>query len=134
MEKDEQAIRDLIQTWLRASAAGDVEKLLTMLAEDVVFLLPGQPPMRGREAWAKRYRSVLPKFRIEGKADVQEVRVFGDMAYCWTHLTVTMTPISAGPANVHLGYTLSILRKEGNGKWVIFRDANLLTPENPTAA
>jgi uncharacterized protein (TIGR02246 family) len=130
-EKDERAIRDFIQTWLRASAAGDVEKMLTMLAEDVVFLLPGQSPMRGREAWAQRYRAVVPKFRIEGKAEVQ---VFGEMAYCWTQLTVTMTPIAGGPANRSSGYTLSILRKQADGRWVIFRDANLLTPENSQAA
>lgn len=134
MQKDEQAIRDMIQTWLRASAAGDVEKLLSMLAEDVVFLLPGQPPMRGRDEWAKHFRAVSPKFRIEGKAEVQEVQVFGAMAYCWTQLTVTMTPIAGGPPSMMSGYTLSILRKEAGGRWVIFRDANLLTPENPPAA
>ena len=36
---------------MRASAAGDVERVLGLMAEDVVFLLPGQPPMRGRETF-----------------------------------------------------------------------------------
>ena len=27
------------------------------------------------------------------------------------------------------GYTLTLLRKEPDGRWVLFRDANLLTPE-----
>ncbi len=82
-----------------------------------------------KDTWEKGYRAILPKFRIEGKADVQEVRVFGDYAYCWTRLSVTMTPIAGGPASRSSGYTLSILRRQADGNWVIFRDANLLTEE-----
>ena len=48
MSTDEQAIRDLIASWHRATAAGDVETVLTLMAEDVVFLVAGHPPTRGR--------------------------------------------------------------------------------------
>src|SRR2546427_11716384 len=48
MQDDEQAIRQLVATWLSASKAGDTEKVLSLMADDVVFLVPGQPPMRGR--------------------------------------------------------------------------------------
>jgi ketosteroid isomerase-like protein len=47
------------------------------------------------------------------------------MAYCWNHLSVTMTPIDGGAMRTRSGYTLSIFRKE-NGNWVIARDANLM--------
>ena len=40
---DEQAIRKLIATWLSASAAGDTQTVLSLMADDVVFLVPGQP-------------------------------------------------------------------------------------------
>jgi len=43
---DEQAIRELVATWLRASGAGDTETVLGLMAEDVVFLVPGHPPLR----------------------------------------------------------------------------------------
>jgi uncharacterized protein (TIGR02246 family) len=39
---DEQAIRELVQTWLRASAAGDLDQVLALMSDDVVFLTPGQ--------------------------------------------------------------------------------------------
>ena len=48
MRSDEQAIRDLIANWARASAAGDLPQILSAMSEDVVFLTPGNPPMRGR--------------------------------------------------------------------------------------
>jgi len=38
---DEQQIRDLIATWLRASAEGDINKILPLMTEDVVFLIAG---------------------------------------------------------------------------------------------
>ncbi len=39
MLDDKQKIRELIDTWMRASAAGDVSQLLGLMDEDVVFLL-----------------------------------------------------------------------------------------------
>jgi uncharacterized protein (TIGR02246 family) len=44
MSNDEQAIRTWLNDWLRASAKGDLETMLTMLTDDTVFLVPGQPP------------------------------------------------------------------------------------------
>lgn len=125
---DEQAIRDLISNWLRLTAAGAVDGILKLMAEDVVFLRPGQPPMKGREAFATGLRGALPQVSIQGTADIQEIQVFGDIAYCWNHLTVTMTPRSGNqPAKRHSGHILSIFRKEPAGNWVIWRDANMLT-------
>jgi uncharacterized protein (TIGR02246 family) len=127
MSNDEQAIRDLISTWMRASAENDLQTVLRLLAEDVVFLVPGHPPMRGRDAFAASFKG-LGKAHIEGKSEIQEVQVSGDWAYCWTQLTVTMTPPGGAPMR-RTGPTLSILRKQPDGSWVMFRDANLLTVE-----
>jgi uncharacterized protein (TIGR02246 family) len=46
MQNDEQEIRQLVSTWMAASKAGDVETVLSLMADDVVFLVPGQPVMR----------------------------------------------------------------------------------------
>lgn len=52
MSSDEQEIRNLVATWMAATKAGDIERVLSLMAEDVVFLLPGQPPMIGKSAFA----------------------------------------------------------------------------------
>jgi len=129
MTPDEQAIRDLIAAWNRATAAGDAGPLLGLMAEDVVFLTPGQPPMRGREAFMAGFQAALKRFRISPESEVQELQVMGDWAYCWTHIAVTMTPINGGAAARRSGNTLTILRKQSDGRWVIFRDANMLTAD-----
>jgi uncharacterized protein (TIGR02246 family) len=125
--EDEQAILDLMDTWMRASAAGDLEAVLPLMAEDVVFLTVGQPPMR-RADFVAGFQGLIKTHRIEGKSDVQEIQVSGDMAYCWSRLTVTMVPLEAGSAMVREGHVLSVLRRKPGGGWVIARDANLMPP------
>ncbi|HYU32977.1 MAG TPA: SgcJ/EcaC family oxidoreductase [Thermoanaerobaculia bacterium] len=130
MHDDEQAIRDLIDEWQRASTAGDLDRVLRLMDEDVIFLTPGNPPMRGRETFAQGFRTVTQKGRIEGSSEVEEIRVLGDWAYCWTSLSVTMTPLEGGSPTRRSGNTLTIFRKKSDGSWVLFRDANLLGPQS----
>jgi uncharacterized protein (TIGR02246 family) len=127
--QDEQQIRDLIATWMSATTAGDLQQVLNLMAEDVVFLLPGQPPMRGREAFAVGLRNAMQHVRMEGVSDIQEIRICGDQAWCWNHLSLTITPLQGGSPKRRAGFTLSVFQKEADGKWRLLRDANLLTAE-----
>src|SRR5881397_770674 len=95
MRNDEQAIRQLVATWLSASKAGDTEKVLSLMAEDVVFLVPGQPPMRGRAAFAAGQAGLQP-FHLDATSEIQEVKVLGEWAYLWTKLSVVVTPKKGG--------------------------------------
>lgn len=124
MQNDEQAIRELLTTWLSATKVGDTERVLSLMAEDAVFLVPGQPPMRGRAAFAAA-QAGLKQVDIEATSEIQEIKVFGEWAYLWTKLSVVMTPKKGGAPNKRAGNTLSILQKQA-GSWVIFRDANML--------
>jgi|ERR1700730_5574701 uncharacterized protein (TIGR02246 family) len=124
MQNDEQAIRDLIATWLSASKAGDTEKVLSLMADDVVFLVPGQPPMLGRARFAAS-QSAMEQFEMDATSEIQEIKVLGDWAYLWTRLTVVVTPKNGGPSVTRAGHTLSILQKQ-YGRWLLSRDANML--------
>ncbi len=128
MNTDEQQIRELVHQWLAASQAGDSAKVLTLMTEDVVFLLPGRPPMTKAEfaaASANQAKAEAPK--IEGVSEIQEIQVIGDWAFMRTKLKVSVTPPGGAPPMVRAGHTLSILKKE-SGKWLLARDANLLSP------
>jgi len=123
---DEQAIRDLITTWLSASKAGDTETVLSLMSDDVVFLVCGRPPMRGKEEFAAS-QTALKDVETDGTSEIREIKVLGDWAYVWTHLSVDFKPRSGGTANKRAGNTLSILQKSA-GKWLLVRDANMLAP------
>ena len=126
MHDDERAIRELILNWMMATIAGDVAHLKLLMADDVVFLVVGQPPMQGRESFAASFAAALKNFDIHPSSDIQEIKIFGDYAYCWNHLSVTMTSKNDGSAIQRTGPALTILHKKANGRWVIARDANML--------
>jgi len=130
MADDKKQIRDLIDTWNRASAAGDISKIISLMDEDAVFIRAQHPPMRGREAFAAQFQQAIEQVRIEATSNVQEIDVSGDMAYCWNELSVTMTPLKGGTPVRHSGPVLTIFRKKADGKWVLSRDANLLGEES----
>src|SRR6185503_4062604 len=113
MEADEREIRELVTTGMSATRTGDIDTVLGLMTDDVVFLIAGRPPMLGKTAFAAAARSQpkerMPKF--EGTSEIQEVRVLGDWAYMWTKLTVVATPPD-GVSTKHAGNTLSILRKQ----------------------
>ena len=126
---DEQQIRDLVATWMSATRSGDIDTVLSLMTDDVVFLVAGQPPF-GKQKFAEALRApagiAMP--RIDGRSDIQEIHVAGDLAFMWTRLTVEVTPPGGGGAPLkRAGHTLSVLRKSG-GRWQLARDANLLLP------
>jgi uncharacterized protein (TIGR02246 family) len=129
MDPDQQAIRSAVQAWMRASAAGDLPRVLALMDDDVVFLGPGRPPMRGKSAFAEASKGMEGKVNIEGASDIQEVRVFGDWAYVWTQLTLTIKPTDGGAPTHRSGPGLSVWRKKPDGAWVIYRDANMITTD-----
>ena len=124
---DDQDIRDLMDKWLRATTAGDLQTVLMLMSDDAVFLVPGQPPMHGKRAFAEAFQSMIPMVRIEATHETREIQIHGDIAWCSSYLSVTITPRHGGQPSRRSGHTLSILRKEPAGNWVVIRDANLLT-------
>jgi len=83
--------------------------------------------MKGREGFAAASKAMTGKVKIEGKPDIQEIHLAGDHAFIWNHLDITITPLPEGEAKHRAGHILSVFRKEPDGRWVIFRDANMLT-------
>lgn len=123
MANDEQAIRNLIEAWCRATEAGDLDGILPLMADDMVFLTPGQAPF-GKQEFAEGFRAMKGQVAIAVRSDEQEIQVSGDLAYCRHKLTVRITPAGAA-AMEKSGWALGIYRCEG-GRWVLTRDANLV--------
>ena len=123
MSPDERAIRELVETWMTASRAGDAETVLSLMADDVVFMVPGREPF-GKQTFAANSRS-MEGVRLEGTSDIRELRILGDWAYLRNFIEIAITPPD-GETVRRSGYTLTILRKEPGGKWVLARDANLV--------
>jgi uncharacterized protein (TIGR02246 family) len=127
MQRDEQAIRQVITSWMAATKAGDLDTVLGLMADDVVFLVAGQPPMIGKAAFAAAARGqegqAPPQF--DGTSEVREITLCGEWAFVWTALTVVVTPPGGGESITRAGHTLSVFQKQ-NDRWLLARDANML--------
>lgn len=126
MTDDERTIRNVVETWLAASKAGDLPTVLSLMTDDVLFLTPGQAPF-GKEAFAAMSNG-MKDVQVDGTSDIQEVQVFGDIAYLRNALRIVIT-MPDGKVVRRSGQTLTILRKEADGKWRLVRDANLVVAE-----
>lgn len=124
MSPDERAIRDLVDTWMKASRTGNTATVLSLMSDDVIFMVPGREPF-GKDAFAASSQS-MKGFRLEGSADVRELKVVGDWAYLRNFIEITVTPPGGTPVR-RSGYTLTIFRKGADGKWLLTRDANLVS-------
>ena len=119
---DETAIRNLVDTWMAASKAGDIATVLSLMTDDIVFMVPGREPF-GKDAFAAA-SGAMKNVRMEGNSEIRELQVLGDWAYIRNYIEMTITP-EGGELVWRSGYTLTILRKE-SGQWRLARDANLL--------
>ena len=124
MTDDERAIRQVVNTWMAASRSGDLATVLSLMTDDVIFMVPGQEPF-GKEAFAAASKGT-GSMQIEGSSEILELRVLGDWAFIRNRIEIMATPPSGNPIR-RSGYTLTVLRKEADGQWRLARDANLLT-------
>ncbi len=127
MTDDERAIHELVEAWMVCSKAGDLPAVLDLMTDDVIFMTPGGKPF-GKEAFAAASEN-MKKISLEGRSEIQELRVFGDWAYLRNYIEMTATPLDGSAPLRRTGYTLTILRKEADGRWRLARDANLLATE-----
>src|SRR5205809_3556252 len=74
MASDEREIRTMHSIWIDAVNAGDLARLLTLVAEDVVFLTPGQAPF-GREGFSSNFMAAHQQMRICCTSELEEVVV-----------------------------------------------------------
>ncbi|MES1190762.1 MAG: SgcJ/EcaC family oxidoreductase [Steroidobacter sp.] len=123
---DEQQIRQLVDVWMTASKRGDIHTVLSLMTDDALFMMAGQPVMNKQQfAAAMQAQSGHAAPSVDGESNILEIQVTGEWAYMRSSLRVIIT-MPDGHTITRAGHTLSILRKQ-DGRWLLARDANMLT-------
>ena len=115
MGPDEREIREVHTTWITAVNAGNLVRLLTLMADDVVFLNPGHAPF-GRDGFSANFSAGHQQVRIRCSSELEEVVVIGEVAYTRSRDALSVTPHAGG--------------KEGSSRVIESR----YTANSPTAA
>ena len=127
MGSDERAIREVHATWIDAVNGGDLVRLLALMANDVVFLNPGQAPL-GRDGFPVGFSAAHQQSRIHCISELEEVVIVGEVAYTLCRDSLSVTPRVGGEATELAGHRITIYRKQSDGRWLLARDANTLSP------
>ena len=127
MRPDEREIREVHLTWISAVNAGDLVLLLTLMADDVVFLNPGQAPF-GRDGFPLGFSAAHQQARINCISELEEVVVIGEVAYTRSRDALSVTPRVGGEATQLAGHRITVYRKQADGRWLVARDAHTLSP------
>ncbi len=127
MESDERAIREVHTTWIEAVNAGDLVRLLSLMADDVVFLNPGRMPC-GRDEFPAGFSTAHQQSRIRCVSDLEEVVVVGEVAYTLCRDSLSVAPRAGGESTELAGHRITIYRKQPDGRWLLARDAHTLSP------
>jgi uncharacterized protein (TIGR02246 family) len=124
---DEQAIRDLHEAWIVAVNTGDTDRLLCLMADDAVFMNPGEEPLR-RDGFPAKFTSAHRRFHIRCLSELEEVAVLGDLAWTRCRDSLCVTPRDGDATTRLAGHRLTLYRRQPDGRWLLSRDANTLTP------
>jgi uncharacterized protein (TIGR02246 family) len=127
MRSDEQAIREAHSAWIDAVNSGDLARLLVMITDDVVFLNPGEDRV-GRDGFSTKFSAAHKRLRICCVSELTEVVVFGEVAYTLSRDSLSVSPRVGGEETGLAGDRMTIYRKQPDGRWLLARDANVLSP------
>ncbi len=126
---DLRAIAELGERWVTAVNAGDVGRILTLVADDVVLLPANMPAVRGKVAVELMYRDFFGRFKVEQSGMTEEVRVAGDWAFAWGIDVMRLTPLAGGHAFQVQGRVMSIMRRQAGGEWKFARAISNVSSE-----
>jgi len=109
--------------YTNAINANNLDSLMAMMTDDVVFLAAHAPPMEGKaavRAWAEGY---LQAFTTSWEKTSLEFVVSGEWAFERYRYKSTDTPRAGGALVVDTGWGLVIYHHDADGRWRVARDA-----------
>ncbi|MEZ4862195.1 MAG: SgcJ/EcaC family oxidoreductase [Caldilineaceae bacterium] len=122
-EEDMNAVMDAIWTEYSDSiGAGDIDRWVEVWVDDGIQMPPGEPAVVGKENILARNRAAFAPFDVSMSISNQEVVAAGGWAYARGVYEATLTP-KVGGENVSVdGKYMTILQKQPDGSWKIYRD------------
>ncbi len=120
---DDPAAHQAHEAYVSAINSNNLDTLLGVLTDDVVFLAPQEPVMVGKAAVRPWLEAYLKAFKTHWEKPVQEFVVNGDWAFERYAYTSTDTPLGGGTVVQDTGWGLAIYHRDADGRWRVARDA-----------
>lgn len=123
MPKDENdPVRDGHGRFMEACRCGDVDAIVSLLAENCVWMPTNETSLYGRGEAREWFEEYFADFRITVLSETErEVTRIGDWAVERWAYTVAIEPLGGGERIRDDGRFLVIWKKESDGQWRIFQ-------------
>jgi ketosteroid isomerase-like protein len=126
-QADESAVDSTAQhaheAYTSAINSNNLESLVAIFTDDVVFLSPNEPAVIGKaavRAWSAEY---LKAYKIHWDKAVKEFTVAGDWAFERYSYQQNDKPRGGGAPVTDTGKGLIVYHHDSDGKWRVARDA-----------
>ncbi|MDH3292561.1 MAG: DUF4440 domain-containing protein [Gemmatimonadota bacterium] len=120
--RDLEALNATLAEHVAAVNSGDTAANLAGFTEDVVYLPPAGPPVRGKHTLASFVGSFSEAFAAEIEMVPEETILMGDWAFQWGALTGTVRPLEGGEGTPLNGKWAYLYQRQPDGTWKIARD------------
>ena len=116
-EADVEAVKRVREQAVAAINAGDVDALVALATDDIVWMPQDKATSIGKEAFRLYWAGLLEQFVFDRTLSHDEVIVAGDWAIHRSTLEGTMTPKFGGEPMSHSAKAIDILRRQPDGSW-----------------
>jgi uncharacterized protein (TIGR02246 family) len=119
----EAAIHQQLNRYEQALNSADIDRVMTLYADDAVFMPQHSLPAVGRDAVHTAYRHVFDTIKLDIRFAVDEVRPLSrDWAFARTRSNGTVKVLGSDqPASAEANQELFLLHRETDGQWRIAR-------------
>jgi uncharacterized protein (TIGR02246 family) len=113
-----EAVAAAARRLIAANNDGDVDAVLAGYSEDVVWMPPAGPPLRGKAAIRPRYEQTFATYHLSFEIDIEEAAAEGDIGFARGSTRGTRTPRSGGESLAVHDKFLALTRCE-RGQWLV---------------
>jgi uncharacterized protein (TIGR02246 family) len=117
---DRAAITGVAAAWLDAAARNDATAVAALYTPDALLLSPNRPAIAGRDG-IRAWFAALPRF-ARMTTDLAEVDGRGDLAVARATFAMTLA-LPGRPPVEERGKILQVLRRQPDGRWLIWRES-----------
>jgi ketosteroid isomerase-like protein len=120
--KEDDPIFELRQRYLESWRSGDIDGLISLVADDVVVMSPNDSTLYGAAEYREWLEEYFQNFRITALSEPDRtIVVNGDYATEYATYMLAITPVGATSRIRDDGRFLTIWKRQADGAWKIWQ-------------
>ena len=120
-QADQDAIRQLFQQFDSTATAGQENEWMSLLTDDVLWMVPEQSSLVGKQAVHGRVAPFFAELKMRHATILDEVRVAGSLAFVRGTYKFEVTSKAGGATTDEAGKFVYLLERQPGNSWKIAR-------------